>query len=126
MNNDTSNISDEVFFSSLSKRMQGEIHFDDECKVITRYGELNEHGRIVVVFIRKCRCGKYPNKETLIFGTEERLILPKDGVDVHKDESCEYVPEKYFDKSIHRHVYRFQLTCYCASRSKQKRILEYN
>lgn len=122
---DISGISDEVFYSSLSKRMDREIHESDECGTLARYGELNKHGRIVVVYIRICRCGKYRNKED-VFEAEEPLILPQDGLDVHKDEQCEYVSEKQFDSSLRKHIYRFILTCQCASKKGKKRYLDYN
>ena len=125
MSNDISGISDEVFFSSLSKRMDREIHFSDECKAVERYGELNENGRIVIVFIRICRCGKKENKSDVLSG-EKRLVLPTDGVDIHKIGNCEYISEKNFDSSLRRHVYRFRLTCHCAARHGTKRILDYN
>lgn len=49
-------ISDEVFYSSISKHMDGEVHESDDCEAVARYGELNEHGQIVVVLIRICHC----------------------------------------------------------------------
>ena len=124
MSNDFSGISDEVFFSSLSNRMHGEIHYSDECTVVERYGELNEHGRIVVVFIRICYCGKHANK-VKILSNEKRLVLPTDGVDVHKDGNCEYTSEVHRDSSLGKHN-RFRLTCYCAVRNSRNRALDYN
>ena len=106
-------------------RMHGEIHDKDECTVVERYGELNEHGRIVVVFIRICHCGKHANKAKILLN-EKRLALPTDGVDVHKNGNCEYISEKNFDSSSRKHVYRFRLTCHCAARHGTKRILAYN
>lgn len=122
---DISGISDEVFYSSISKRMDGEVHESDDCAVVARYGELNEHGRIVVVFIRICHCGKHENKKH-VFKTGKRLVLPLDGVDVHKDENCEYVPVKHFDPMLRKPLYRFKLYCHCASKKGTRRYLDYN
>lgn len=122
---DISGISDEVFYSSISKRMDGEVHESDDCKAMARYGELNDNGRIVVVFIRICHCGKHENKK-YIFKNEKRLILPLDGVDVHKDENCEYVSVRHFDPMLRKPLYRFKLACYCASKKGNKRYLDYN
>lgn len=123
---DISGIPDEAFYSSISKRMDGEVHESDDCKAVARYGELNEHGRIVVVFVRICHCSKRENKE-YVFKAEKRLNVPQDGLDVHGKEDCEYVSKKYFDSMLCKHLYRFRLTCRCASSKKGiKRSLDYN
>lgn len=122
---DISDISDEVFYSSISKRMDGEVHESDDCAAVARYGELNDNGRIVVVFIRICHCGKHDNKKH-VFKTRKQLILPLDGVDVHKDENCEYVSERHFDPMLRKPLYRFKLACHCASRKGTRRYLDYN
>lgn len=58
MNCDRSGICifDEVFYSLISKYMDGEVYESDDCEVVVRYGEFNEYGKIVVVFIRICYC----------------------------------------------------------------------
>lgn len=71
---DISGIFDEVFYSFLSKCMDREIYESDECGILVRYGEFNKYGRIVVVYIRICCCGKYRNKED-VFEVEELLIF---------------------------------------------------
>lgn len=59
-------ISDEVFYSSISKRMDGEVHESDDCEAVARYGELNEHGKKVVVLIRICYCSKHETKKHIL------------------------------------------------------------
>lgn len=130
MSSEISGISEEIFFRSLSKRMDGEIHESDECRVAERYGELNENGRIVVVFIRICQCRNKISKESILNydyeDYEGRLNLPETGVEVHKNEACEYVSEQDFDDKNKKIIYRFRLECHCAGSKGIKRPLDYN
>ena len=121
MGNEFSGISDEV---SLSKCMHGEIHYSDKCTVGKTYRKLKKHGH-AVVFIRICHCGKHANKAKIL-SNKKRLVLPKDGVDVHRNENCEYISEKNFESSLQRYVYRFRLTCHCVARHGAKRLLDYS
>lgn len=125
MNNDISGIPEEAFYSSISNRMDGEVHESDDCAVVARYGELNEHGRIVVVFIRICHCGKHESNEN-VFEAKQRLNVPQDGLDVHGNEEWEYISIKYFDPKLCQHLYRFKLTHRCNSKKGMKRVLDYN
>lgn len=122
---DISGIFDEVFYSLISKCMDGEVYESDDCVVVVRYGELNEYGRIVVVFIRICYCGKYENKK-YVFKIGKWLVLFLDGVDVYKDENCEYVLVKYFDFMFWKFFYWFKLYCYCVLKKGIRRYLDYN
>lgn len=59
-------IFDEVFYSLISKCMDGEVYESDDCEVVVRYGEFNEYGKKVVVFIRICYCSKYEIKKYIL------------------------------------------------------------
>lgn len=46
--------------------MDGEVYESDDCEVVVRYGEFNEYGKKVVVFIRICYCSKYEIKKYIL------------------------------------------------------------
>lgn len=97
MSSEISGILDEIFFRLLSKCMDGEIYESDECRVVGRYGEFNKNGRIVVVFIRICYCCNKISKELILnYDYEDYegwFNLFEKGVEVYKNEICEYVLE---------------------------------
>lgn len=85
MNNDLSGIFDEIFYNpsaSAWRRPQKQLMWSSG-KIRTTEGTRG----IVIVLIRISRdhCGNYENK-SYVLEVEKRLILPLDGVDVHKIE----------------------------------------
>ena len=121
-------VNDAVFFSSLSKGLRDETHLSDECKAVPSMGQLNEHGRIVYLFVRLCKCGKYENRYDLLL--RPRIVnLPIDGVDVHGRTDCSYHAKPQavtdYNGTAHRQ-YKLVLDCHCGKPARSTRRAEYN
>ena len=106
----------EAQLKSLSIEMEGEIHLRPGCIPYKVYGLLNEQ-KIVRVYLRKCVCGQYPDKESLLNYLEK--FVPKDGMvlEVHIHPDCGYelfpVSQGMFT------VYELRKVCYCSGGKKR-------
>lgn len=112
----------EVIIQSLSKEIEGEIHLRCECLPYKVEGLLNDE-KVVQVHLRKCICGEYPDKESLLTYTEK--CLPRDGVVIHLNPHCKYklvdVPGEF------RTMYKLIKECYCSGDKKRTaRRMDYN
>lgn len=105
----------EAFRRSISRGVRDEVHYSDNCDALKVMSQLNDHGKIVYSFLRKCECKKQkllPDKQKII--DENSIVdLPQDGVDVHFNKNCEYEFIQFFDDKEACMAWEFKVHCKC-------------
>ncbi|XP_061171575.1 uncharacterized protein LOC133181050 [Saccostrea echinata] len=97
------------------KSIKDEEHYNENCSCKKK--KVKRNGRTVFVWYRICYCGYHTDRTSEYNRAEIPDNPPKDGIDIHYNESCYYRTEKH--RGCIWNSYKFVLYCYCQRRSAQ-------
>ena len=125
----TSNDITDFDLENDSNGVDEEIHYSKSCCPIMETGSFKRGGRnigSIKLFFRNCLCGKFDkNKCSAVLHqfSSSGIILPTDGVDIHRDGAeCYYDdPILQIDNNSQR-TYIYRCHCFCKKLSRTAHV----